>query len=200
MLRISPWIVTLALLSGLGCRVVEADYDYDEDGWDDQDDCGPQDDTIYPGAYDPYGDDIDQNCDGMDGVDTDQDGFPKKDPDYLGDFEDWDCNDSDPDIYPGAPDLGDDGADSNCDGVDGVDGDGDGHASEASGGDDCDDNDVTVSPTAEDPYGDGEDTDCDGSDGVDADGDGYPSNVDPSEDYYDGRIGGKGALVKPRQV
>lgn len=37
-----------------------------------------------------------------------------------------------------------DGVDQNCDGVDGVDADGDGHASKASGGDDCDDADAAV--------------------------------------------------------
>ena len=36
-------------------------------------------------------------------------------------------------------DISPDGVDANCDGVDGIDGDGDGHASLHSGGDDCDD-------------------------------------------------------------
>jgi hypothetical protein len=55
-----------------------------------------------------------------------------------------------------------DGIDQNCDGVDGVDGDGDGYASSATGGDDCDDASPTTHPGAEDPPGDAIDQNCDG--------------------------------------
>ncbi|MBI2897588.1 MAG: hypothetical protein HYY06_28780 [Deltaproteobacteria bacterium] len=58
-----------------------------------------------------------------------------------------------------------DGIDQNCDGVDGVDDDGDGHASLTTGGDDCDDADVTAFPGAADAAGDAVDQDCDGIDG-----------------------------------
>jgi len=54
-----------------------------------------------------------------------------------------DCNDMDQDFHPGAVDLYGDVTDSNCDGVDGVDADGDKVASLASGGKDCDDGDKT---------------------------------------------------------
>ena len=47
------------------------------------------------------------------------------------------------------PGLAPDGVDQNCDGVDGVDADGDGHASMWTGGDDCDDDDPS-SPFAAD--------------------------------------------------
>ena len=47
---------------------------------------------------------------------------------------DGDCNESDIQIYSGAPEISLDGVDQNCDGVDGEDGDGDGQASLASGG------------------------------------------------------------------
>lgn len=57
-----------------------------------------------------------------------------------------DCDSEDPTIYLGAPDEVGDGIDQSCDGVDGVDGDGDGHASMESGGDDCDDSSATTSP------------------------------------------------------
>ena len=55
-----------------------------------------------------------------------------------------------------------DGIDQNCDGVDGTDADGDGHASEWSGGDDCDDEADDVYPGAGESFGDGIDNDCDG--------------------------------------
>ncbi|MBI2895536.1 MAG: PEGA domain-containing protein [Deltaproteobacteria bacterium] len=68
-----------------------------------------------------------------------------------------------------------DGIEQNCDGVGGVDGDLDGHASEATGGDDCDDSDDAAFPGAPDAAGDDVDRDCDGADGVDDDGDGHAS-------------------------
>jgi len=56
-----------------------------------------------------------------------------------------DCDDGNSSVYPGAADPG--GAiDRNCDGVPGVDDDGDGVASLATGGGDCDDEDDAVHP------------------------------------------------------
>jgi len=92
--------------------------------------------------------------------------------------EDGDCNDSNPDVHPGAEEVCD-GVDNDCDGyID--DADGDGFKSAECGGWDCDDGDASVHPEATETC-DGVDDDCDGTiDNAgeqtwfrDADGDGY---------------------------
>ncbi|MSP93415.1 MAG: hypothetical protein EXR79_16750 [Myxococcales bacterium] len=81
-----------------------------------------------------------------------------------------DCNDGNANVYPGAVDmageitadkLGQDG-DQNCDGLDGVDADGDKVASIASGGKDCDDTNAKAYPCADELAGAATDTNCDG--------------------------------------
>ena len=93
-----------------------------------------------------------------------------------------DCQPSNPNVYPGAPDGYGDGIDQNCDGVDGnaVDQDGDNFTNAL----DCDDNEPTIYPGANDPLGDGIDQNCDGVDGVavDLDGDGYSNAVDCNDE------------------
>ena len=56
------------------------------------------------------------------------------------------------------------GADNNCDGVDGVDQDGDLFASTDTGGLDCDDKNAKINPNADDIPNDGLDANCDGLD------------------------------------
>jgi photosystem II stability/assembly factor-like uncharacterized protein len=91
-----------------------------------------------------------------------------------------DCDDNDATVSPAASDTAANGVDNNCDGVPGVDDDGDGYASTASGGDDCDDNNAAVSPGAVE-YCDAIDSNCNGSlvDGfTDTDVDGSPACQD----------------------
>lgn len=99
--------------------------DQDGDGFTDDVDCNddPNDaDTdgiadgfpINPDAIDDSTDGVDQNCDSVDGVDLDMDGYP--DENSGGD----DCNDADPNINPGAPDIANNQIDEDCDGIDGI--------------------------------------------------------------------------------
>ena len=129
--------------------------------------------------------DCDDGDAAYEGLDADGDGLSTCGPDGVADTEDDDCNDVNPLIYPAALDPYSDGVDTNCDGVDGVDVDGDTWASVASGGADCDDGAAAVFPGAAETYGDGIDQDCDGVDGLDADTDGYASLATGGEDCDD---------------
>lgn len=74
-----------------------------------------------------------------------------------------DCDDTDPNVNPGATES-DNGVDDNCDGNidEGFDGDSDGFTPIFGG--DCDDTDPAINPDATEIAGDGIDQDCDGFD------------------------------------
>ena len=174
-------------------------------------DCDDTDAGIYPTAPEIPGDGIDQDCDGFDvGIacfeDLDGDGvgssviITSSDNDCTDPGESsvgTDCDDADPDAWPGAPEIAGDGVDQDCNGFDTVtcfvDGDGDGFgdttaladdgdcvdAGEADLDGDCDDGDPTISPASPEIPDDAIDQDCDGFDTVtcfvDGDSDGFGS-------------------------
>ena len=88
--------------------------DPDYDGFTD-DDCGSTNPAINPDAADVAGDGIDQNCDGVDGIDADADTFASASS--GGD----DCDDANAAINPGANDSEANGVDEDCDDNDGPD-------------------------------------------------------------------------------
>ena len=97
-------------LLGLAACSSSTSTDYDRDGYPDDIDCEPQDASAYPGAADPYGDSKDTNCDGIDGVDSDGDGYP------AGVGEGMDCEDSISTAHPGADEVAGNAIDDDCDG------------------------------------------------------------------------------------
>jgi len=101
-------------------------------------------------------------------------------PDRDGDGEvaGRDCDDDQPAVHLGAPELWYDGIDQDCAQDDDFDQDGDGWRSFLYGGSDCDDVDPDVYPGATAAPGDSGDVNCDGLYGADADGDGWPAGVD----------------------
>ena len=92
-------------------------------------DCNDGDVNIYPGSTEIVGNGIDEDCDGMEFcyLDNDGDGFGTPSVIVSSDVDcndasesmlDTDCDDGDPNIYPGAPEIGGNGIDEDCDGMD----------------------------------------------------------------------------------
>ncbi|MBN1337369.1 MAG: putative metal-binding motif-containing protein, partial [Deltaproteobacteria bacterium] len=112
-----------------------------------------------------------QDDTGTDDTGTDDTGSPPVDQDQDGYTSDVDCDDTNHEVHPGAPEQCD-GLDNDCDGAIDEDFDLDADGQSTCAGD-CDDEDATVYTGApETPY-DGIDQDCDGSDLEDVDGDGF---------------------------
>ena len=176
------------------------DVDDDADGEPDVTDCGPLDNTIYPGAPEAC-DEQDSDCDGdlVDQYDDfDADGEPDcvdEDDDGDGEADISDCDDADASIYNGAPELCD-AIDSDCDGslVDeytDTDSDSDPDCTDLDDDGDLDPDSSDCEPldpafhSAAVELCDALDQDCDGSlvDGfVDTDSDGEPDCVDADDD------------------
>jgi len=189
--------------------------DDDGDGFSELDgDCDDSDFTVFPDADEVPDDGVDQDCNLVDAticfVDSDGDGWGGIATTIALDGvcdtqdgeadDDLDCDDGEPTIYPGAPEVVADGIDQDCDGSDSTDCfedlDGDGWGTltpvpsadadcldpgEAPQSGDCDDTDPGIHPAVAEVPDDGIDQDCSGSDTVscfvDSDGDGVGTST-----------------------
>jgi hypothetical protein len=144
-------------------------------------DCDDSNEFAYPGAPDNVGDNIDENCDGVDGVDADKDGVASEASGGT------DCNDSNPKVKPGEKENCETEYDDNCNGdaneINSIgcitrftDKDGDGYYAPSNQYEckcsavepyvsilpgDCDDNNKKINPGEKDPC-DGVDNNCNG--------------------------------------
>jgi Putative metal-binding motif len=129
--------------------------DADTDGYTADVDCNDGNATVNPGRPEIPDNDVDENCDGVKGVnlDRDDDGFARP----------GDCDDGNASINPGRPEILDNDVDENCDGVKGVNMDRDGDGAQR-GEADCDDGNPAIRKGAVDVPGNGIDEDCSGAD------------------------------------
>ena len=198
-------LTNIAMLSVLsGCTWISdeqytkelVNVDEDGDGVTIQEgDCNDQMPNVSPLLEEVWYDGIDGDCGGDNDFDKDKDGFVPTEHQgkmttahgvEVAPLPGGDCNDEDPDSFPGADDEFYDGVDSDCRGNDDYDQDGDEFVSdeyvglttanidspEALPGGDCNDVDASVNPGEIDNWYDGVDSDCGGENDYDRDGDG----------------------------
>jgi hypothetical protein len=132
-----------------------AALDDDTDGYGADVDCDDNNGKVNPGRPEILDNDVDENCDGVIGVDMDRDGDGFSRP--------GDCDDGNAAINPGRPEILDNSVDENCDGVIGVNMDRDGDGAQR-GEADCNDDNPAVRKGAVDVPGNGVDEDCSGTD------------------------------------
>ncbi|HCH64433.1 MAG: hypothetical protein CL927_06965 [Deltaproteobacteria bacterium] len=182
--------------------VTDIDCDQPTGFVSDNTDCDDADPAVNPGALE-YCNTYDDDCDG----DIDEDSsvdvvtwYRDADGDSYGNAlesdidcsqpagmveDDRDCDDSDPSVYPGAPEVAYDEIDQDCDGSDLCDVDEDSYDAVECGGDDCDDEDGDIHVDAAEVWYDGVDQDCDDASDYDADSDGFDSETWGGEDCDD---------------
>ncbi|MFK7930925.1 MAG: MopE-related protein [Myxococcota bacterium] len=164
-------------------------------------DCDDSEATVYPGATEVVGDEVDQSCDGSETcfADLDDDGWRTADTVISADTDcadsteakvgdpTLDCQDDEPSVNPGEVEVAYDGIDQDCSGDDLCDVDLDGFNAGfgACVGTDCDDANVEVHPLADEVWYDGIDQDCDGWSDYDADYDGFDTSEDNVGDDCD---------------
>ncbi|OUR93337.1 hypothetical protein A9Q87_05155 [Flavobacteriales bacterium 34_180_T64] len=174
------------------CPGFDDAIDVDNDNFADGCDCDDSNASINPNATEILDNDIDEDCDGFDlktwYEDSDSDTFGNLAVSQTANtaptgyvLDNTDCDDTNADIYPGAPEIVDNDVDEDCDGFDlktwfeDADGDTYGNASvsqeaniEPSGyvadNTDCDDTNANINPGATEITDNDIDEDCDGFD------------------------------------
>ena len=198
--------------------VISSDLDCSDSGeavfTDPIGDCNDASSAIRPGATETIDNGVDQDCDGRETcyVDTDVDGYRGTTTVTAFDLtctarglgntvDPIDCDDDDPTVNGGAPEIAGDGLDQDCDGGDDcfvdVDNDGyrpdgrtttasadmdctdSGEADDTDPSGDCDDASAAIHPGASEIPGDQDDQDCDGTEicYVDNDGDSHRTDM-----------------------
>jgi hypothetical protein len=122
-----PVALAVGLVLSIGATPALA-VDNDMDGSHTPDDCNDDDNQIYPGATETFGNEVDENCDGQETCyrDNDHDNYRSTSPILSANLsctdmgearasDPIDCNDGNDAVHPGATEVVDDGIDEDCD-------------------------------------------------------------------------------------